>query len=89
MRQYDAESEALRKLLQSREGQQAMGSMKQLDANDIRRKIGSVDTEAAAKKLEELNLGAAADRLRHTSKEDIVKALTSNPELLEKLRSLF
>ncbi len=89
MRQYDAESEALRKLLQSREGQQAMGSMKQLDANDIRRKIGSVDTEAAAKKLEELNLGAAADRLRHTSKEDIVKALTSNPELLERLRSLF
>lgn len=89
MRQHDAESDVLRKLLQSREGQQAMGSMKQLGANDIRRKIGSVDTEAAAKKLEEMNLGAAADKLRHTSKDEIVRALTSNPELIEKLRSLF
>lgn len=85
----DNNMDALRQILQSRAGQQTANSMRHMDAETMRQKMNGVDTEAAAHMLEQMHLGAAADKLRQTPKEDIIKAMTSNPALLEKLRGLF
>ena len=82
-------NDMLRQILNSRVGQQAANSMKNMTANDIRQKMNGVDTDAAARMLDQMNMGAAAEKLRHTSKDEIIKAMTSNPEMLEKLRRLF
>lgn len=82
-------NDMLRQLLNSRAGQQAANSMKNMNANDIRQKMNGVDTDAAARMLEQMNMGAAAEKLRHTSKDEIIKAMTNNPEVLDKLRKLF
>lgn len=82
-------NDMLRQILNSRAGQQAANSMKNMTANDIRQKMNGVDTDAAARMLDQMNMGAAAEKLRHTSKDEIIKAMTSNPEMLEKLRRLF
>ena len=82
-------NDMLRQILNSRAGQQAANSMKNMNANDIRQKMNGVDTDAAARMLEQMNMGAAAEKLRNTSKDEIIKAVTGNPEVLDKLRKLF
>ena len=52
-------------------------------------KIGNIDLGEAALKMRQMGLGDAADKLSGMSNDDIINAISKNPQVLDKLKKLF
>lgn len=59
-----------------------------ISANDIRQKIKTIDKSAVISKMNAMGLGAAANKLKYMSDEDIIREVSRNPSILKKLNSL-
>lgn len=64
-------------------------AIKNLNGQGIKDKISSVDLGVAAQKMREMGLGDAADKLSGMSNDDIINAISRNPQVLDKLKKLF
>ena len=83
------DKDLLKTLLSADNNNQTARMVQQINQNNIRDRIASVDKDAALRALEGLNLGDMADKLRNTSTEDMMRALADNPQVLDKLKKLF
>ena len=52
-------------------------------------KIGNIDLGEASRRMREMGLGDAADKLSGMSNDDIINAISKNPQVLDKLKKLF
>ncbi len=55
--------------------------------NDIRKRLGTIDKNAAIEKLRKMGLGSVADKLKNTSDDELIKLISENPALLKKINS--
>ena len=55
--------------------------------NDIRKRLGTIDKNAAIEKLRKMGLGSVADKLKNTSDDELIKLIAENPALLKKINS--
>ncbi len=63
--------------------------LKEINNQNIKERISKVDLGAAAKKMRELGLSDAANKLDGMSNADIINQISKNPEILDKLKNLF
>lgn len=55
--------------------------------NDVRKRLQTIDKNAAIEKLEKMGLGAVAEKLKNTSDDELIKLIAKNPALLKKINS--
>lgn len=70
-------------------GKSEREAIKNLDKSTIQSRVGNLDISEAVKKMRQLNLNEAADKLAEMNNSDLVNMIASNPEIVDKLKSIF
>ena len=82
---HDNSDDIIRKLIKENGNIAASGPV--LGEDDIRKRLGTIDRNAAMTKLRQMGLGSVADRLKGVSDDDLINMIVQNPSLLKKINS--
>ncbi|MBR5504810.1 MAG: hypothetical protein IKV73_00680 [Clostridia bacterium] len=82
---YDNSDDIIRKLIKENGGISTSGPV--LGESDIRKRLGTIDRNAAMAKLRQMGLGNVADKLKSVSDDDLINMIVQNPSLLKKINS--
>lgn len=85
MMNYDNADEIIKNLLKNSGNPTHQAPLK--SENDIRKKLCTINKNAAIEKLKQMGLGPVAEKLKHTSDEELIKMIADNPSLLKKINS--
>lgn len=64
-------------------------AIKNIDSQIIKERVGNIDLVTAARKMREMGLGDAADKLSGMSNEDLINVISKNPQVIDKLKKIF
>ena len=59
---------------------------KEINENDIMKKISQIDKNAVTKKLRSMGLGSVADKLNSLSDKELTELIKKNPGILKKAK---
>lgn len=83
MNSYDIEK------LSKNISQSEKNALGNITKSDIREHLAKVDLSQAAKKMRELNLGDAANKLDSMTNEDLINLISQNPQIIDKMKKIF
>ena len=83
---YDKNEEIINKLI--KESQISGSGINVNGKGDIEKMLGSIDRNAAERKLRSMGLGSVADKLKTVSDKELIDMIAKNPSILKKINSL-
>ncbi|MBE7052596.1 MAG: hypothetical protein E7395_08560 [Ruminococcaceae bacterium] len=83
---YDKNEEIINKLI--KESQISGSGINVSGKGDIEKMLGSIDRNAAERKLRSMGLGSVADKLKTVSDKELIDMIAKNPSILKKINSL-
>lgn len=64
-------------------------AIKNINADNLKKRISNMDMKAAAGAMRKMNLNEAADKLETMTSDDIINQISKNPQIIDKLKNIF
>ena len=76
----------IREIMNTEEGKKLAEQLNNVDENNLLEKLKTMDDKELFEQLDTIDIKKISEKINNTQKDALIKELTSNPELMKKLR---
>lgn len=85
--EYNKANDALNRILSTNSGRETSKKMANATNENVINMINNMDKNEMISKLNSMGLGFISQKIKNTSKEDLIRMLKNNPQILNKLNN--